>query len=53
MLLTLTVMIGLLVQDVLGYSALRAGVCFIPFVIAIGIGSAVAARFAPRSLPAG
>ena len=29
-LLTLTVMIGLYVQDVMGYSALRAGICFIP-----------------------
>jgi EmrB/QacA subfamily drug resistance transporter len=50
-LLTLTVMIGLLVQDVLGYSALKAGICFIPFAIAFGIGSAVAARLAPRIAP--
>ncbi len=49
--LTLTVMIGLLVQDVLGYSALRAGICFIPFAIAFGIGSALAARFAPHVAP--
>jgi EmrB/QacA subfamily drug resistance transporter len=50
-LLTLTVMIGLLVQDVLGYSALKAGVGFIPFAIAFGIGSAAAARLAPRVAP--
>jgi hypothetical protein len=50
-LLTLTVMIGLLVQDVLGYSALKAGISFIPFALAFGIGSAVAARLAPRVAP--
>ena len=38
-LLTLTVMIGLYVQDVLGYSALRAGICFIPFAVALGLGN--------------
>ncbi|OBI80908.1 MFS transporter [Mycobacterium sp. E740] len=50
-LLTLTVMIGLLVQDVLGYSALKAGICFIPFALAFGVGSAVAARLAPHVAP--
>jgi EmrB/QacA subfamily drug resistance transporter len=50
-LLTLTVMIGLLVQDVLRYSALRAGICFIPFAVAFGIGSVVAAQLAPRIAP--
>lgn len=49
--LTLTVMIGLLVQDVLGYSALRAGLCFIPFAVAFGLGSALAARLALRVAP--
>lgn len=49
--LTLTVMIGLLVQDVLGYSALRAGVCFIPFAVAFGLGSAAAARLALHIAP--
>src|SRR6201994_2758247 len=51
---TLTVLIGLYVQDILGYSALRAGVGFIPFVIAMGIGLAVSSqlvsRFSPRVL---
>jgi EmrB/QacA subfamily drug resistance transporter len=49
--LTLSVMVGLLVQDVLGYSPLRAGVSFIPFAIAFGIGSLVAAKLAPYVAP--
>jgi EmrB/QacA subfamily drug resistance transporter len=51
---TLTVLIGLYVQDIMGYSALRAGVGFIPFVIALGIGLGVSSHlvslFAPRVL---
>ncbi len=47
-LLTLTVMIGLLVQDVLGYSALQAGICFIPFALAFGLGNVLAAKLAPH-----
>jgi EmrB/QacA subfamily drug resistance transporter len=50
-LLTLTVMIGLYVQNVMGYSALRAGVCFIPFAIALGLGNISAARVAPLIAP--
>ncbi|ORV39739.1 MFS transporter [Mycolicibacter engbaekii] len=49
--LTLTVMIALLVQDVLGYSALRAGICFIPFAVAFGLGTVLAARMAPLTAP--
>src|SRR6201988_1651998 len=53
----LTVLIGLYVQDILGYSALRAGVGFIPFVIAMGIGlgvsSQLVSRFSPRVLTIG
>ncbi len=49
--LTLTVMIALLVQDVLGYSALRAGICFIPFAVAFGVGTVLAARMAPLIAP--
>lgn len=53
-LFTLTVLIGLYVQDILGYSALRAGIGFIPFVIAMGIGLAVSSqlvsKFPPRVL---
>ena len=51
---TLTVLIGLYVQDIMGYSALRAGIGFIPFVIALGIGlglsSQLVSRFSPRVL---
>ncbi|MFV0496165.1 MFS transporter [Mycobacterium sp.] len=54
---SLTVSIGLYVQDILGYSALRAGIGFIPFVIAMGIGLAVSSqlvsRFSPRTLTIG
>lgn len=53
-LFTLTVLIGLYVQDIMGYTALRAGVGFIPFVIAMGIGlgasSQLVAMFPPRVL---
>jgi EmrB/QacA subfamily drug resistance transporter len=51
---TLTVLIGLYVQDIMGYSALRAGIGFIPFVIALGIGLGVSSQlvsmFPPRLL---
>src|SRR5277367_96091 len=54
---SLTVCIGLYVQEILGYSALRAGVGFIPFVIAMGIGlgisSQLVSRFSPRVLTIG
>ncbi|HLS00229.1 MFS transporter [Mycolicibacillus parakoreensis] len=53
-LFTLTVLIGLYVQDILGYSALRAGIGFIPFVIGMGIGLGASSQlvrfFAPRVL---
>jgi EmrB/QacA subfamily drug resistance transporter len=51
---TLTVLIGLYVQDIMGYSALRAGIGFIPFVIALGVGlgasSQLVSFFPPRLL---
>jgi EmrB/QacA subfamily drug resistance transporter len=51
---TLTVLIGLYVQDILGYSALHAGIGFIPFVIALGVGlglsSHLVSMFSPRVL---
>lgn len=50
-LLTLTVMIGLYVQDVLGYSALHAGIGFIPFALALGVGNLLTARLAPHIAP--
>lgn len=49
--LSATVMIGLYVQDVMGYSALKAGVSFIPFALALGVGTVVAARLAPLVAP--
>jgi EmrB/QacA subfamily drug resistance transporter len=56
-LFTLTVLIGLYVQDIMGYSALRAGVGFIPFAIAMGIGlgasSQLVAWFQPRVIVIG
>ena len=45
-------MIGLYVQDVMGYSALRAGVAFLPFALAFGLGTLLAPA-APRSRRAG
>ncbi|OBF22538.1 MFS transporter [Mycobacterium sp. ACS4331] len=54
---TLTVLIGLYVQDIMGYSALRAGIGFIPFVIALGVGlglsSHLVSLFPPRLLVIG
>jgi EmrB/QacA subfamily drug resistance transporter len=51
---TLSVLIGLYVQDILGYSPLRAGIGFIPFAIAMGIGLALSSQlvsiFPPRIL---
>ncbi len=48
---------GLFVQNVLGYSPLRAGLAFIPFTLGVGVGSAVASKLAmsiaPRWLLAG
>jgi len=49
--LTVTVIIGLYVQDVMGYSALKAGISFIPFAVAFGIGNVLAARAAPHVAP--
>jgi EmrB/QacA subfamily drug resistance transporter len=51
-LFSLTVLIALYVQNIMGYHALRAGLAFIPFAIAVGAGAAVSSRlvrfFAPR-----
>ncbi|MEZ0364671.1 MFS transporter [Mycobacterium sp. pUA109] len=56
-LFTLTVLIALYVQDIMGYSPLRAGVGFIPFAIAMGIGLGAASQlvryFPPRVLVIG
>lgn len=49
---TLTVVVGLYVQTIMGYSPLRAGIAFVPFGIAMAIGVAVASKlvmwFPPR-----
>src|SRR5580693_6253930 len=43
-LFTVTVLVALYVQDIMGYSALRAGVGFIPFAIAMGVGAGASSR---------
>ena len=50
-LFTLTVVICLYVQDILGYSGLRAGVAFIPFAIAVAVGSIASSRLVTRFPP--
>ncbi|KUI42170.1 MFS transporter [Mycobacterium sp. IS-1590] len=51
-LFTLTVLIGIYVQDIMGYSALQASVGFIPFAIAVALGAGASSRlvrwFSPR-----
>jgi hypothetical protein len=53
-LFTLNVLVAVFVQDIMGYSALRAGVGFIPFVFAVVVGvlasSRLVTRFPPRVL---
>ena len=54
---TLSVCIGLYVQDIMGFSALRAGIGFIPFglamVIGLGVSSQLVSVFPPRVLVIG
>ncbi|GFG50525.1 MFS transporter [Mycolicibacterium agri] len=49
---TLMVLVALYVQSVMGYSAMRASVAFLPFAVAVAIGAAASARlvrfFSPR-----
>lgn len=53
-LFTLTVIIGLYVQEIMGYSPLRAGAGFIPFAVAMGVGlggsSQLVSWFPPRAV---
>ncbi|MDT5013035.1 MAG: hypothetical protein QOH57_4652 [Mycobacterium sp.] len=49
--LSLSVMIGLYIQIVMGYTALHAGICFIPFAVAFALGNVSAARAAPTIAP--
>lgn len=50
-LFTLTLLITVYVQDIMGYSALRAGVGFIPFAVAVVVGSGVSSRLVTRFPP--
>jgi EmrB/QacA subfamily drug resistance transporter len=50
-LFTLTLLITVYVQDILGYSALRAGVGFIPFALAVAIGAGLSSRLVTRFPP--
>ena len=43
-----TVYVALFVQDILGYSPLRAGLAFIPFAVGLGVGSALASKIVMR-----
>jgi EmrB/QacA subfamily drug resistance transporter len=49
---TIIVLLAMYVQNIMGYSALRAGIGFIPFAIAMAIGTAASSRlvrwFSPR-----
>ena len=48
---TLTVLIALYLQNIMGYSPLRAGVGFIPLAIAMAIGTGVSSRLVMRFSP--
>jgi EmrB/QacA subfamily drug resistance transporter len=47
----MTVYFAQFVQNILGFSPLKAGVAFIPFTIAMGIGLAVSSRLVPHVPP--
>ena len=51
LMMAMTVQVALFVQEVLGYSPLKAGCAFIPFAIALGAGSALASQLAERWQP--
>lgn len=48
---TVAVVIALYVQNILGYSPLRAGIAFVPFVIAVAVGTSLSSRLASRFSP--
>ncbi len=50
-LLALTVLVTLYVQNIMGYSPLRTGAAFIPFVLGGGVGMAVSSRLVTRFPP--
>jgi len=48
---TLTVVIALYMQNIMGYTPLRAGICFIPLAAAMAVGSGVSSRLVMRFAP--
>lgn len=48
---TLTVVIAIYVQNIMGYTPLGAGISFIPFTIAMAVGTAAASRWVVRFSP--
>lgn len=54
LMMAVTVQVALFVQTILGYTPLQAGLGFLPFAVALGVGSAVAGKLAenvpPRTL---
>jgi EmrB/QacA subfamily drug resistance transporter len=50
-LLALTVLVTLYVQNIMGYSPLRTGAAFIPFVLGAGVGMGVSSRLVTRFPP--
>ena len=51
LMMPMTVQVAFYVQDVLGYGPLQAGLAFIPFAFAMGIGSGVAGQLALKRTP--
>ena len=51
---TMTVLLAMYVQNIMGYSPLRAAISFIPFAIAMAVGTAASSqlvvRFSPRAM---
>lgn len=51
LMMPMTVQVAFFVQDVLGYGPLKAGLAFIPFAFAMGIGSGLAGHLALKRPP--
>jgi EmrB/QacA subfamily drug resistance transporter len=50
-LVTLSVLITLYMQNIMGYSALRAGAGFVPLALALGVGVVASSKLVPRFPP--
>jgi EmrB/QacA subfamily drug resistance transporter len=50
-LITMTVLVTLYVQNIMGYSPLRTGIAFFPFELAVGVGVGVSSRLVTRFSP--